>query len=80
DLVFLPFEIPSDFALELKRSRGRRRLVVSYANGYYGYLAPRGAQGYESLFELTRPEDKERIFETVRKLLGSDADPGVCSA
>lgn len=80
ELVALPFEVPSDFALELRRSHSRRTLVLSYANGYYGYIAPSGSQGYESIFELIYPEDKERIFKTVRAILGSDADQSACAA
>jgi len=43
--------------------------VVSYANGYYGYLAPRGSRDYEYLFELVSEDEKQRILGAATALL-----------
>jgi len=67
--VWLPFEVSSDFSLSLKKERGSTAAVVSYANGYYGYLAPRGSRDYEYLFELVSEDEKQRILGAATALL-----------
>ena len=67
--VWLPFEVSSDFSLTLKKGREDLVMVVSYANGYYGYLAPQGSRDYEYLFELVGEDERRRILSTAALLL-----------
>ncbi|MEZ0346188.1 MAG: neutral/alkaline non-lysosomal ceramidase N-terminal domain-containing protein [Infirmifilum sp.] len=67
--VWLPFETPSTLSLELREAQAIPTLVVSYANGYFAYIAPSHSKGYEKVFELIEDEDRKKIFKMIRKLL-----------
>lgn len=77
--VWLPFEVPSDFSLSLKKEL-EDAVVVSYANGYYGYLAPQGSRDYEYLFELVGEDGRRRILSAATALLAGYTDTQRSSA
>ncbi|MGC8988081.1 neutral/alkaline non-lysosomal ceramidase N-terminal domain-containing protein, partial [Infirmifilum sp.] len=66
--IWLPFEVSSGL-FEARASTSLPTLIVSYANGYYAYLAPEATKSYEYIFELVSKQDKVRIRGQIQAMI-----------
>jgi hypothetical protein len=71
-ILALPFELHTDIAGALEAraaSAGLRHfMVVSYANGYHGYLAPEEELSYERLAQLLSASSRRMLLEEISSL------------
>jgi len=72
-MLALPFEVHSEIGRQLRelaaRTGVKNFMLFSYANGYYGYIAPHGEVSYEALSQLIRDESYTRLIESIRSLI-----------
>lgn len=75
-IVSMPFEVLVEIGLEIKkRSRFERTLLISMANGGYGYLPPPNQHklgGYETWLGTSRfqPQSSEILIKNLLEMLG----------
>ena len=79
-ILALPFEVHTDLAKRFESkavlSGVKHFLLFSYANGYYGYLAPEDEVSYERLAQLVSSDSYRALLEGIERVLSRGALAG----